>query len=113
MQCLFEGSEEALGIQGLGVFPGTVRRFSNTNKAVPHMGWHRCATVTSSNRHWISPEMHYYFVHSYAVPYKGIPVEEGVVAATCQYGEKLLSLPYGKGISGRHNFTQKSRDKQV
>ena len=38
LQALFEGSEEAPGISGLGIIPGTVRRF-NVDLAVPHIGW--------------------------------------------------------------------------
>ena len=38
LQCLFEASEEAPGVPGLGLFPGTVKRFP-TDQRVPHMGW--------------------------------------------------------------------------
>ena len=36
MQGLFEESEEAPGVKGLGLFPGTIRRFSEDAR-VPHM----------------------------------------------------------------------------
>ena len=38
MQALFESSEEAPGIGGLGIFKGTVKRFA-TGLSVPHIGW--------------------------------------------------------------------------
>ena len=39
MQMLFEESEEAPGVAGLGVFPGKVLRFPDGVEKVPHMGW--------------------------------------------------------------------------
>ncbi|KAI9595502.1 imidazole glycerol phosphate synthase subunit hish [Syncephalis fuscata] len=39
MQCLFEGSDESPEVAGLGILSGRVRRFVNTNKAVPQIGW--------------------------------------------------------------------------
>src|SRR5262252_2468484 len=41
LQALFEGSEEAPDVGGLGLYPGKVRRFANSASEfrVPHMGW--------------------------------------------------------------------------
>ncbi|RKP24321.1 imidazole glycerol phosphate synthase [Syncephalis pseudoplumigaleata] len=70
MQCLFEGSDESPSTAGIGVLSGRVRRFSNTTKTVPHMGWNGVRAPTASLA-WtgINEEHRYYFVHSYAVPY--------------------------------------------
>ena len=38
LQGLFESSEEAPEVRGLGVYPGTVRRFA-ADARVPHLGW--------------------------------------------------------------------------
>ena len=38
MQCLFTGSEESEGIEGLGVIDAKVKRL-RTTAAVPHIGW--------------------------------------------------------------------------
>ena len=38
LQALFESSEEAPEVRGLGIYPGTVRRFP-PDARVPHMGW--------------------------------------------------------------------------
>ena len=40
MQVLFAGSDEAPGVQGLGYFPGQVRKLT-TREKIPHMGWNR------------------------------------------------------------------------
>ena len=57
LQALFEGSEEAPGIAGLGLLRGAVRRFPSGLR-VPHMGW---TAVRPGERM-------YYFAHSYYVP---------------------------------------------
>ena len=38
MQALFETSEEAPEVRGLGIYPGAVQRFP-IDARVPHMGW--------------------------------------------------------------------------
>ena len=43
LQWMFEGSEEAAELVGLGVFPGRCWRFSNQVKS-PHVGWNRITT---------------------------------------------------------------------
>lgn len=55
MQVLFEGSSEAPGVEGLGVFKGRVERFETKAAPVPHIGWN--GAFDSS----------YYFVHSFRV----------------------------------------------
>src|SRR5215470_14727204 len=57
MQALFERSEEAPDVLGLGVFPGVVRKFT-AGLRVPHMGWNE-----------LQPTSQFvYFAHSYYVP---------------------------------------------
>ncbi len=61
MQALFESSEEAPEIPGLGLLPGAVLRFPPGRK-VPHMGW----TLVESEGE--PGGRMYYFAHSYYVP---------------------------------------------
>ena len=73
LQMLFERSDEG-GVSGLGLLPGTVRRFPSEAMVdsegrklkVPHMGWNR---VQQARPHplWsgIEDGSRYYFVHSY------------------------------------------------
>ena len=57
LQGLFENSEEAPEVQGLGLFKGTVKRFP-LDARVPHMGWneinplHDCPLL---DRSWSAP----------------------------------------------------------
>ncbi|MBK1648478.1 imidazole glycerol phosphate synthase subunit HisF [Rhabdochromatium marinum] len=66
LQSLFEGSEESPGVPGLGIIPGQVRRFDNSHRSVPHMGWNglrlqqaECELLEDADAH------RFYFVHSY------------------------------------------------
>lgn len=71
MQVLFEGSEEAPEVPGLGVFRGSLRRLPN-HATVPHMGWNTVDWVETSRRarHSYAPghESWQYFAHSYFAP---------------------------------------------
>jgi imidazole glycerol phosphate synthase glutamine amidotransferase subunit len=83
MQALFEWSEEAPEVRGLGLFPGAVRRFPEGAR-VPHMGWNQLAPRPGSKLlRGIAPQSYVYFAHSYYVPV----VDQA--AAVCTYG-----LPY-------------------
>ena len=44
MQVLFEGSDEAPGVKGLGYFQGQVRRLDTALK-IPHMGWNKLLSL--------------------------------------------------------------------
>lgn len=79
LQCLFEGSEESPGSPGLGVFPGTIRRFTGDAR-IPHMGWNSLEALRPSRLlHGLGDEPFTYFAHSYYAPL--IPE----TAVTCTY----------------------------
>lgn len=93
MHALFEGSEEAPGLLGLGLFPGSVQKFG-TGARVPHMGWNTLARVgTPTLLTGLGAEPYVYFAHSYYVP-----VTE-VTAATCTY-----MLPYTAAVERGNIF---------
>ncbi len=82
MQMLFDASEEAPGVRGLGVLPGVVRWLPPEVKR-PQMQWNRIDVLTDDpmfdglrERPW------FYFVHSL----HGVPEDPSVVVATCEYG---------------------------
>jgi imidazole glycerol-phosphate synthase subunit HisH len=65
MQILFQSSEEAPGVKGLGIIGGRVLRFRGDMK-VPHMGWNSVAFVQESEMfEGIRDGEFFYFVHSY------------------------------------------------
>ncbi len=68
LQCLFEGSEESPGSQGLGVFPGIVKRFVGDAR-VPHMGWNSLTKQKPSRLlEGLGEAPFTYFAHSFYAP---------------------------------------------
>lgn len=69
LQALFQGSAEAPGASGLGIFPGNAERFPAESR-VPHMGWN--TVVPASDSRLFGPATysatHYYFAHSFYAP---------------------------------------------
>ncbi|WP_135257789.1 imidazole glycerol phosphate synthase subunit HisH [Thermus caldilimi] len=63
MQVLYQESEEAPGVRGLGLVEGVVRRF--TQGRVPQMGWNR---VRFQGAFSTLSERHFYFANSYYGP---------------------------------------------
>jgi glutamine amidotransferase len=76
MQILYDASEEAPGIPGLGVLAGTVVRLPATAGKVPHMGWNDVVPYNGGNEadrapapnQGTAPLGQLYYVHSYAAP---------------------------------------------
>ena len=83
MQMLLERSEEAPGVEGLGIFRGSVRQFPlDRGEKVPHMGWNQIDhNGTNPFLRGVPSGSHVYFVHSYYAD----PEDSSVVAATCDY----------------------------
>ncbi|KAJ7630877.1 imidazoleglycerol phosphate synthase [Roridomyces roridus] len=92
MQVLFQSSEES-PCAGLGVVPCRIERFSDHDKAVPHIGWNAAELFDSS------PPAFYYFVHSYCAKYNPEKYPEATewVYATTQYGQELFVSAISKG----------------
>jgi glutamine amidotransferase len=69
LQWLFEGSDEAPDVEGLGLLPGRCFRLPDTVK-VPHVGWNTLDPGTRPSRllAGIPPGAMAYFTHSYAGP---------------------------------------------
>ena len=79
MQALFDTSEEAPEVRGLGIYPGAVRRFP-FGARVPHMGWNELEVRPGSKLvHDLNARPYVYFAHSYYVP------EDPRASATCTY----------------------------
>jgi len=85
MQALFESSEEG-SAEGLGIFPGTVRRFRLPPEyKVPHMGWNTVRFTQPDSPLLAGLEAEgeaFYFVHSYYCA----PCDQALVLAECDYG---------------------------
>ncbi|KAK3072068.1 Histidine biosynthesis bifunctional protein hisB [Teratosphaeriaceae sp. CCFEE 6253] len=95
IQALFEGSAESSSVPGLGVIPGRLQRFNDDDKSVPHVGWNSANTASSKDAtsaqsvYGLRPDSKYYYVHSYAVPYREGELEKhGWTVATARYGNE-------------------------
>src|SRR5574344_1862670 len=62
LQILFDKSEEAPGVPGLGIISGEVKKFKSGK--VPQIGWNNIKTT--ENNSFLSDE-YFYFVNSYYV----------------------------------------------
>lgn len=93
LQALFQASDEAEGMSGLGVFPGRCVKLpgggvdpgTNAPVKIPHMGWNQIEP-----RHGGHPLLDagggrgawFYFVHSF----HAVPDDASLVVATAQHG---------------------------
>jgi glutamine amidotransferase len=74
LQWLFEGSDEAPTIDGLGLLPGRCFRLPPTVK-VPHVGWNSLEIAGRSRvLDGLTGGAQVYFTHSYAAPVSGATV---------------------------------------
>ncbi len=85
-QILFDSSEESPGVAGLGIVPGSVRRFKQTpGLKIPHMGWNSAVPRDPDFGNWagLGAEPYFYYVHSYFP----VPDHSEVIAAETTYGD--------------------------
>lgn len=103
MHWLFEGSEEAPGRRGLGVFAGRCVRLTG-NVKVPHVGWNALETTTRPSRLLsglpVSP--YAYFTHAYAV----VDAQDAVASTT--HGQSFASVVERELVFGAQFHPEKS-----
>jgi imidazole glycerol phosphate synthase glutamine amidotransferase subunit len=89
-QILFGSSEESPGVAGLGIVPGTVRRFKQTpGLKIPHMGWNSVIPRKPESGTWsgLGAEPYFYYVHSYFPA----PENDDIIAAVTTYGDDTFA----------------------
>jgi len=107
LQLLFDESEEDAGVKGLGIIPGSVRRFNTTLK-VPHMGWNELSLKKEVPVLKNTPDGSFmYFVHSYYVD----PKDTNVVAATTCYDREFVSAIATDNVFATQFHPEKSAEK--
>ncbi|MGE3175889.1 MAG: imidazole glycerol phosphate synthase subunit HisH [Vicinamibacterales bacterium] len=109
MQWLFEGSEEAPELSGLGLIGGTCFRLGRQPDPapvkIPHVGWNslqveREASIVDR----VPAGAQVYFTHSYAAPITGETV------ATTAHGETFASIVQRGQVAGVQFHPEKSGD---
>ena len=115
MHALFDGSEEAPNLAGLGIFHGTIRRFPEGlpgQLKVPHMGWNRLR-VRPGCRFFegIKSEPFVYFAHSYYLPAGNgfrLETESPIETALAEYGFPFVAAVEKNNIRGVQFHPEKS-----
>lgn len=90
LQVLFESGDESPGAPGMGVLPGTVRRFELPGEfKIPQIGWNRVAFRQPECPVFkgIPSGTHFYFVHSYFADC----ADDSLVAGETDYGIRYTS----------------------
>jgi glutamine amidotransferase len=108
LQALFESSEETPGVEGLGIFKGTVKRFERSGDLkVPQIGWNRIHEVQPGCPMFdrIDDGSFFYLVHSYYV----CPTDRAIVAGTTDYGIDYCSCVWKDNVFATQFHPEKSQ----
>ena len=105
LQWLFDGSDEAPDVRGLGVFPGNCFRLAGNDLKVPHVGWNTIAFTRRPSRLLcgLSAGTFAYFTHSYAAPVVGMTVAEtthGAAFSAIVEHERVFGVQFHPEKSG-------------
>ena len=110
MQWLFEGSDEAPSVKGLGWLPGRIARLPDRTPdgrrvKVPHAGWN-VARVTARDQPvpGLRDGAYFYFTHAYAAPVTA------ATAAVTAYGTTFASAVRLGNVCGVQFHPEKSGD---
>ena len=84
LQLLFERSDEAPGVEGLGILSGEILRIpASGGLKIPHMGWNSLHLEHNGRLfRGIEEQAYVYFVHSFYLK----AAEEEIVTASTEYG---------------------------
>lgn len=105
LQFLFEGSEEAPDLPGLGLLPGRCRLLKAPGLKVPHVGWNTLQILRPSTALRDVPDGAYaYFTHSYVAP-----ITDACVATTT-HGEPFAAVVEDGLVMGAQFHPEKSGD---
>ena len=105
LQWLFEGSTEAPGQPGLGVFEGRCGMLPSEGLKIPHVGWNTVDVIRPSRLLAGVPSgSHAYFTHSYAAPVTD------ATTATTSHGVTFASAVERGNVFGVQFHPEKSGD---
>ena len=108
LQLLFESSEEAPGVAGLGILKGKILRIpERAGLKIPHMGWNSLHLEHDGRLfRGIEENAYVYFVHSYYL--KAGNIDD--VAATTEYGTLIHAAVEHGNIFACQFHPEKSSD---
>ena len=104
LQALYEFSDEAPTLRGLGTLPGQVCALPPQTK-LPHMGWNRVHALGGSRLfHAIPADSYFYFAHSFAA----LSIGSAETVATCNYGSEFVAAIERGNLFGIQFHPEKS-----
>ncbi len=114
LQLLFEESQEAPNIKGLGILEGKIKRIpSEVNRKrlkVPHIGWNQIHLTERGKESrlfkGIKDGSFVYFVHSYVA----IPEDSSIISTITEYGIKFCSSISKDNIYATQFHPEKSQE---
>jgi glutamine amidotransferase len=107
MQMLFETSDEMGSHKGLGLLPGFVTRFKDSDIRIPHTGWNQLEiTFDHPLLDGISTGSYAYFNHSYYCS----PTNLNDVLSYTEYGARFCSIIGHDRLYGIQCHPEKSQD---
>ena len=101
MQMLYDGSDEAPDVKGMGVLPGRVQLLPDGVKR-PQMQWNRLDHRPTPMLAGMEDPVWMYFVHSYA------PEMSDDVVATCDYGGPVVAAVQRENLWATQFHPEKS-----
>lgn len=102
LQILFEKSEEAPNVSGLGILKGEVKKFdTNIVQKIPQIGWNK---VNSTGIDKNIKDDYFYFVNSYYV----VPNDKTIISTTTNYGIEFCSSIKKANLTGVQFHPEKS-----
>ncbi len=104
LQILFERSEEAPDVKGLGILEGDVLKF--TEGKIPQIGWNKIETTSNNS---VLEDSYYYFVNSYYVS----PKNTDIVSAYSDYYLRFAASVEKENIIAMQFHPEKSADAGV
>jgi glutamine amidotransferase len=106
MHWLFEGSDEAPDLPGLGLLSGQCRRFASSDAIkIPHVGWNTLSVQREASiLEGVADQSQVYFTHSYVAPLTSETV------AMAEHGEPFSAVVQRANIAGVQFHPEKSGD---
>ena len=122
LQALFQTSEETPGVEGIGIFKGSVKRFCGADTPVcrisqagapapqlkvPQIGWNAVNQKTPDCPMFAGVDngAYFYFVHSFYVA----PEDQSIVAGETDYGIKYCSAVWKDNVFAVQFHPEKSQ----
>jgi glutamine amidotransferase len=106
MHWLFEGSDEAPDLPGLGLLSGQCHRLDPVREVkVPHVGWNTLSLQREASiLDGVADQAQVYFTHSYVAPVTGD------TTAVTEHGERFAAVVQRAQVAGVQFHPEKSGD---